>query len=99
MRAELNVVNQSLVVKGQIDFTNAEQVYQQGLGAILKQTSFPVVIDLSALEHGNTLVLAVFVQWIRQVPNVNDLVFKSVPKKMLKIIESCHLEHQLNMVA
>lgn len=99
MRAELAVVNQALVIQGKIDFTNAEQVYQQGLEVILKQASFPVVIDLSALEHGNTLVLAVFVQWLRQVPSFDDLVFKSVPNKMLKIIQSCHLEHQLKMVA
>ncbi|MBF7684181.1 STAS domain-containing protein [Acinetobacter sp. B5B] len=99
MRAEINVVNQNLVIRGQIDFNNAEQVYKQGLAMILKQSSVPVVIDLSALEHGNTLVLAVFIQWLRQMPNVSDLAFKSVPNKMLKIIQSCHLEHELHMIA
>lgn len=99
IQAKLDVVNHILVIQGQIDFTNAEKIYKQGLQAILKQSSFPVVIDLSALEQGNTLVLAVFVQWLRHVPNMSDLVFKSVPDKMLKIIESCHLQHQLKMVA
>ncbi|MBV6572098.1 toluene tolerance protein, partial [Acinetobacter baumannii] len=47
-------LNQELVVSGKIDFENAEQQYQAGLAIIKKQTSFPLIVDLKQLEHGNT---------------------------------------------
>lgn len=53
-------LNQELVVSGKIDFENAEQQYQAGLAIIKKQTSFPLIVDLKQLEHGNTLSLGCF---------------------------------------
>ncbi|EGT90897.1 hypothetical protein ABNIH3_18581 [Acinetobacter baumannii ABNIH3] len=82
-------LNQELVVSGKIDFENAEQQYQAGLAIIKKQTSFPLIVDLKQLEHGNTLALAVLVQWLRQTPQKSGLHFKNVPEKMLKIIQAC----------
>lgn len=98
MTVKLEFVQQSLIIDGKIDFSNAEYAYKQGLTLILNQSHFPVVIDLSKLEHGNTLVLAVFVQWLRKVPQFDDLVFKAMPDKMLKIVQACHLEKQLKML-
>lgn len=89
--------NQQLMLVGQIHFANAEQVYQQGL-QIIQSQSLPLVINGEALEHGNTLALAIFVQWIRQVPHTHDLVFKSLTTKMLKILQASHLEHELTVI-
>ncbi|MEW7966710.1 STAS domain-containing protein [Acinetobacter baumannii] len=86
-------LNQELVVSGKIDFENAEQQYQAGLAIIKKQTSFPLIVDLKQLEHGNTLALAVLVQWLRQTPQKSGLHFKNVPEKMLKCgmhIKTCY---------
>ena len=91
-------LNQQLVVSGKIDFENAEQQYQAGLTIIKKQQSFPLVVDLTELEHGSTLALAVLVQWLRETPKNTGLHFKNVPEKMLKIIQACHLQDDLQMI-
>ncbi|MDX8238594.1 STAS domain-containing protein [Acinetobacter pittii] len=91
-------LNQQLVVSGKIDFENAEQQYQAGLAIINKQQSFPLVVDLTELEHGSTLALAVLVQWLRETPKNTGLHFKNVPEEMLKIIQACHLQEDLHLI-
>jgi phospholipid transport system transporter-binding protein len=56
------------------------------------------VVDLTELEHGSTLALAVLVQWLRETPKNTGLHFKNVPEKMLKIIQACHLQEDLQMI-
>lgn len=92
----IEVVNQDMYVKGKIDYSNADQVLQQGLKVIQSQKNFPLVVNLSGLEHGSTLALAVLVQWLRQTPQTG-LHFKDVPVKMMKIIQACHLQHDLKI--
>ncbi|NWK72897.1 STAS domain-containing protein [Acinetobacter cumulans] len=89
---------QELHVTGKIDYRNAEQYYAQGLKVIQTQQQYPMTVNLSALEHGSTLALAVLVRWLRQTPNAEGLVFKAVPEKMMKIIQACHLEHDLKLI-
>lgn len=96
---DIQFKQQNLILVGTIDFKNAETVYQQGLSLILQNKQDKIFADLSQLEHGNTLALAVFVQWLRHTPELNGLIFKAVPDKMLKIIQSCHLEKELQMVS
>lgn len=74
-------LNQELVVSGKIDFENAEQQYQAGLAIIKKQTSFPLIVDLKQLEHGNTLALAVLVQWLRQTHKSLDYILKMYQRR------------------
>ena len=92
MRIELRA--QELYLQGKINPENAEQIYQQGL-AIIAQQSLPLIVNLSKLEQGSTLALAVLIRWLRQTPNAEGLIFKSVPVKMLNIIQACHLEKDL----
>lgn len=94
----IEVINQELYVKGQIDYANADQVLQQGLKVIQSQKSYPIVVNLSGLNHGSTLALAVLVQWLRQTPQTAGLQFKDVPDKMMNIIQACHLQDDLNIV-
>ncbi|RLL36047.1 STAS domain-containing protein [Acinetobacter cumulans] len=89
---------QELHVTGKIDYRNAEQYYAQGLKVIQTQQQYPMTVNLSALEHGSTLALAVLVRLLRQTPNAEGLVFKAVPEKMMKIIQACHLEHDLKLI-
>lgn len=91
-------INQQLIVPHTIDFANAAQVYQSGLRHIQQHQNFPLVVDLAQLEHGNTLSLAVLIQWLRQTPNNNGLHFKNVSEKMMKIIQACHLQDDLKII-
>lgn len=86
-----------LVVKGKIDFNNANQVYLSGQKLIQQVKEYPLLVDLSGLEHGSTLALAVLVQWLRLTPEMKGLQLTHVPNKMMKIIESCHLEKDLSI--
>jgi len=90
--------NQQLVVSGKIDYDNAEEYYQEGLAILQTKIELPAVVDLSQLEHGSTLALAVLVRLLRQTPNSNGLKFKSVPAKMMNIIQACHLESDLQLL-
>lgn len=90
--------DQELHVSGKIDYNNAQSYYEQGLREIQSQSDFPIVVNLAKLENGSTLALAVLVRWLRQTPQTRGLQFKAVPEKMMKIIQACHLEHDLQIV-
>ena len=94
----LEFKNQELHVIGKIAFDNAETYYLNGLKVIQSEKQFPMIVNLSQLDQGSTLALAVLVQWLRQTPHAQGLEFKAVPEKMMKIIQSCHLEHDLKII-
>lgn len=93
----INLIDQEMQVVGKIDYANAEEYYQQGL-AIIRQQQLPLVVNLAQLEHGSTLALAVLVRWLRQTPQAQGLQFKAVPEKMMKIIQACHLQDDLQII-
>ena len=90
--------DQEVVITGKIAFDNAEQLYKEGLKLIQNSKQFPMIFNLSGLENGSTLALAVLVRWLRQAPDISSIQFKDVPDKMLKIIQSCHLEHDIKLI-
>ena len=94
----IQFIDQQLIVSKTINFANAEQIYQAGLKHIQQHKNFPLVVDLSQLEQGNTLSLAVLVQWLRQTPDNKGLHFKNVSEKMLNIIQACHLQNDLKLI-
>lgn len=94
----IQFIDQQLIVSKTINFANAEQIYQAGLKHIQQHKNFPLVVDLSQLEQGNTLSLAVLVQWLRQTPDNKGLHFKNVSEKMLNIIQACHLQDDLKLI-
>ena len=95
----IEIIHQELHVSGKIDYANAENYYQQGLKLIQAQNQFPLVVNLARLEHGSTLALAVLVQWLRQTPQAQGIQFKAVPERMMKIIQACHLQNDLLLIA
>ena len=94
----IQYLDQQLIVSKSINFDNAEQLYQTGLKYIQQHQQFPLVVDLAQLEQGNTLTLAVLVQWLRHTPENKGLHFRNVSDKMLKIIQACHLQDDLMLV-
>lgn len=86
--------DQALHLVGKISPENAEAVYQQGWN-IVRQQKMPLLVNLSELEQGSTLALAVLIRWLRQTPQAEGLIFKAVPLKMMNIIQACHLEKDL----
>ena len=95
----IELKNQELHVIGKITYENAENYYLNGLRVIQNEQNFPMIVNLSQLEHGSTLALSVFVQWLRQTPSTQGLQFKAVPVKMMKIIQACHLQNDLQFIA
>jgi len=95
----IQLVHQELQLSGKVDYANAETYYQQGLQLIQSQNQFPLVVNLAQLEQGSTLVLAILVRWLRQTPQAKGLQFKAVPEKMMKIIQACHLQNDLQLIA
>lgn len=89
--------NAELCVQANIDQNNAGAIYSQGL-QLIQQQSLPVTVNLAAMSHGSTLALAVLVQWLKQTPQAQGLRFKAVPERMMKIIQACHLEHDLQFI-
>ena len=65
---------------------------------IQMQQQYLIIVNLSQLKAANSLTLAVLVRWLRQTPEAKGLLFKAVPEQMLKIIQSCHLENDLQMI-
>ena len=94
----ITLKDQEVQVSGKISYDNAEAYYQAGLDQIRQLNQFPLVVNLAELEHGSTLALAVLVRLLRQTPNSNGLKFKSVPAKMMNIIQACHLESDLQLL-
>lgn len=90
---QVQLVDSTLAVSGKIDFDSAESVYQQGLVALKGVQKWPIVIDLSHAEHGNTLLLSIILQWLKQCPNIESIKIGEMPPKMKGIIEASHLEH------
>lgn len=96
----LRLADDVLFVEGRIDLHNAAEVFAAGLPMVQQHAvSAPLTVNLAGLEQGNTLALAVLLQWLRQTPKAQGLVFQAVPAKMLKIIQACHLQDNLALQA
>lgn len=91
--ATLQLGGQVLQVIGQVNYFNAEEIYQQGRKLFAQHSDWPIQINLSQVEQGNTLLLAMIIQWLRQCPKMDSLALVQVPEKMLGIIKASHLEH------
>ena len=82
----------TLSLNGKIDFNNAEAIYKQGLSLLKSVKTWPVVVDLSQIESGNTLLLAMILQWLKQMPDMQSLRLGKVPPQMIGILQASHLE-------
>lgn len=83
-----------LLLSGAVTFANAKSLYQQGL-PLLAVNLPPTVLDLSQLSQSNTIVLAVIVQWLRQLKPTQSLQLQQVPDKLKAIMRASNLERLL----
>jgi phospholipid transport system transporter-binding protein len=90
--AKLALEQQQIIVIGQIDYENAESVYAQGLALIHQVEHWPIQVNLAQLLNGNTLALAVLIQWLRACPAQAAMQLIHVPEKMQGILRASHLE-------
>ena len=81
-----------LSLSGKVDFSNAEDLYNQGLALLKSVKTWPVIVDLSQIENGNTLLLAMILQWLKQMPDTQSLRLGQVPSQMMGILQASHLE-------
>jgi len=94
MTASVIRQDQHLILSGAVTFSNAKQLYQQGL-PLLKVDQPPTVLDLSQLSQSNTIALAVLVQWLRQLKPTQSLQLAHVPEKLQAIMRASNLERLL----
>ena len=90
---QVQIDHQTLKVSGKIDYETAERVYHDGILALKSVRNWPIVIDLVNAEQGNTLLLAIILQWLKQCPSIDSIKIGQMPPKMKGIIEASHLEH------
>ena len=96
MMVQLSLEQNMLKLTGQLNYLNAAQCYQDGFNLLKSTSSKEILVDLSELEQATTLVLAIFIQWIRQLPQ-KHLMLSKIPDKMLGILRASHLEHLQTM--
>ena len=94
MSASLTRQDNALLLSGAVTFANANAIYQQGL-PLLTASQAPTVLDLSQLSQSNTIVLAVLVQWLRQLKPTQSLQLVNVPEKLQAIMRASNLERLL----
>lgn len=84
--------DQQLFLSGKVDFANAQKIYAQGIDLLQKQKNWPIQVNLSELQQGGTLVLAILLQWLRSCPDLDSLKLSAVPDKMQDIIRASNLQ-------
>ena len=84
-----------LWIKGRMTFDNADDLFKQGVALLQHQQTFPLAINVSDLEQGNTVALAVILQWLRRCRNPDDLYVVHMSEKMQRIVAASNLQFLL----
>jgi phospholipid transport system transporter-binding protein len=95
MTATLEFNAQTLQLRGVVDFNNAEAIYQQGLTWLKQQSAAQLRFDLSGLQSGNTITLAVLMQWLRQLKATQQAQIVHAPSQLQAIMHASSLERLL----
>lgn len=95
MTATLAFTEQTLQLRGVVDFNNAEAVYQQGLTWLKQQSAAQLRFDLSGLQSGNTITLAVLMQWLRQLKPTQHAHIEHAPSQLQAIMHASSLDRLL----
>ncbi len=93
--AVLSSSGATLTISGSVHFNNANSVFEQGKTALQKISASIITIDLSQLAQSHTVLLAVIVQWIRELGTGQQLHLAHVPAKLTSIIETSRLQEIL----
>jgi ABC-type transporter Mla MlaB component len=93
--ARLSVTGESLAITGSVHFDNANAIYTQGISALNAISAPVVIVDLAQLSQSHTVLLAVIVQWIRNLKVGQRIHLENVPAKMQSIIQTSRLQEIL----
>lgn len=91
--ARVFLQDDQLWLQGRVDFDNADAVLQSGRQLLSQLSMFPIAVNLSHLEQGSTLVLAIIMQWLRQLSQSDGLYLIHSPAKMQGILAASNLQH------
>lgn len=93
--ASLKLAGSTISIIGSVHFDNANATYREG-NKILSGLTAPVItIDLAQLTQSHTVLVAVIVQWIRNLASAQRIHLENVPSKMKSIIQASRLEEIL----
>lgn len=95
MTATLVFAEHTLQLRGVVDFNNAETIYQQGLTWLKQQSAAQLRFDLSGLQSGNTVTLAVLMQWLRQLNRTQQVQITNAPSQLQAIMHASSLDRLL----
>ncbi|MEC7120435.1 MAG: STAS domain-containing protein [Pseudomonadota bacterium] len=85
---------QTLKLSGAVTFSNASEIYRQGVKLFgVATTPQRWVLDLAELSQSNTIAVAVIVQWLRQLKQPLEL--RHVPDQLQAIMRASNLDQLL----
>lgn len=93
--ASLKLAGDTLSIIGSVHFDNANTTYREGKKIIGSINAPVITIDLSQLSQSHTVLLAVIIQWIRNLTAKQRIHLENVPTKMKAIIQASRLEEIL----
>lgn len=93
--ASLKLAGDTLSIVGSVHFDNANATYSEGKKILGGITAPIITIDLAQLTQSHTVLLAVIVQWIRNLGSAQRIHLENVPAKMKSIIQASRLEEIL----
>jgi len=93
--ASLKLAGNTLSIIGSVHFDNANTTYNEGKKILDSITAPIITIDLAELTQSHTVLVAVIVQWIRNLASTQRIHLDNVPAKMKSIIKASRLEEIL----
>lgn len=93
--ASLKLAGSTVSIVGSVHFDNANATYREGKKILGGITAPIITIDLAQLTQSHTVLVAVIVQWIRNLAATQRIHLENVPAKMKSIIQASRLEEIL----
>lgn len=91
----LKLAGDTLSIVGSVHFDNANATYREGKKILSGITAPIITIDLAQLTQSHTVLVAVIVQWIRNLGATQRIHLENVPAKVKSIIQASRLEEIL----
>lgn len=89
--ASLELVGSTISIIGSVHFDNANATYKEGMKILSGITTPIITIDLGKLTQSHTVLVAVIVQWIRNLAATQSIHLENVPAKLKSIIQASRL--------
>ena len=78
IKMTVKIENNTVQIKGRIDFTNVVSSTKVGMSSFDQMTQ--IIVDLKGLEHGDSSALALICAWIRSAKQLKkEIWFTNMP--------------------